>query len=843
MAGPGGAEVGRVSVRVVPDTSRFRRDAKKGLERAVKGLKVKVDVDPDLTGFRSKVAAATKGMSTRVKVDVDRSHLGRSLAGATKNLKAKVEVDVDRGKLAKTLGLIGKVFSAIGDKFNPNTGLLQKLGGGGDISQLLLVLAVVLLIAPAISLIATLLAGIPALVSGLGVAFAALYLGAEGIKNAFAKISPQIEQMKKSLSAVTEKTFTPLFKQLADVGTAVTPALAGVVTGLGAMTKGFTDALSSAQGMRLLNNIIDRSGELFAQLGPHIGTLTTSFLRLASLGADSFSTLAGSVGDFIGRFDTWVSKLASDNVLPGAFKGLRQSLDGLGKLFFDLMDVGVRAMGELGPHVQTFLSSLGDFATSIFPIFSSIFKWFSRISSALMNAFGPIIETIAPVFDKLMMAFARIGEAIFNTLGPAINAVLKPMFEGLSKVLDTMAPVLDAVATSFEKLGQTFAEAFTENAGPINEAFQKLATSLVELAPQLVNLVTQLTQVAVEALPKLVEVLPELIASFMTITNSGIIEAFTQALVDLAPHLPTIVSGLTMIATAAVTVVAANLRLIAIFMRLVAVFGSVVSYLLGLGRRLVAGLVTVPHEIIQGMISGWNSGWGGFIGAVKGAFTGFINAVKGILGIASPSTVFAQIGRDIIQGLINGIKAMMGAAVAAAQAIANAVKNVFTGIKGFLTHSPSRFMTTVGENVTQGLANGMTNEQIKAERSAERVARATKNAWAKGLKGMENIDLSKVEITKKPTEMRMREQLKKVTDDVLKDLPKDIGMSWVDAITSDLGFSRSGAIGNLMEQIFDPKVELQDLQDVYIVKDVTEAERRADARKRKKALQAKKTGA
>lgn len=45
-------EVGRISVRVLPDTDGFRRALKRQLEAITKGLEAKVDIDPDLKGFR-----------------------------------------------------------------------------------------------------------------------------------------------------------------------------------------------------------------------------------------------------------------------------------------------------------------------------------------------------------------------------------------------------------------------------------------------------------------------------------------------------------------------------------------------------------------------------------------------------------------------------------------------------------------------------------------------------------------------------------------------------------------------------------------------------------------------
>lgn len=81
--GPGGKEVGRVSVRVTPDTSRFDEELKaklEALERKLKGhIPVEADFDPD--GLKQKVRAAAKAAETsaKVKVDIDENNLSGSL--------------------------------------------------------------------------------------------------------------------------------------------------------------------------------------------------------------------------------------------------------------------------------------------------------------------------------------------------------------------------------------------------------------------------------------------------------------------------------------------------------------------------------------------------------------------------------------------------------------------------------------------------------------------------------------------------------------------------------------------------------------------------------------------
>lgn len=68
----------------------------------------------------------------------------------------------------------------------------------------------------------------------------------------------------------------------------------------------------------------------------------------------------------------------------------------------------------------------------------------------------------------------------------------------------------------------------------------------------------------------------------------------------------------------------------------------------------------VPQNMWQGFKQGWDSYFGengtGLISLLEDAFTGAVDGIKTLLGIHSPSTVFSDIGKDIVQGLIDGFE-------------------------------------------------------------------------------------------------------------------------------------------------------------------------------------------
>ena len=86
-------------------------------------------------------------------------------------------------------------------------------------------------------------------------------------------------------------------------------------------------------------------------------------------------------------------------------------------------------------------------------------------------------------------------------------------------------------------------------------------------------------------------------------------------------------------------------------------------------------LSTVGPDIIAGLQNGLSSGWETVIGFLTDLANRIVEAVKAVLGIHSPSTVFFEIGKNIVEGLVNGIKYLAGKAGEAISGVIDEIKN------------------------------------------------------------------------------------------------------------------------------------------------------------------------
>ena len=175
------------------------------------------------------------------------------------------------------------------------------------------------------------------------------------------------------------------------------------------------------------------------------------------------------------------------------------------------------------------------------------------------------------------------------------------------------------------------------------------------------------------------------------------------------------------------------------------------------------GFRSLGGFIIDGLLGGLTEKLTALRERITSIATSVANWFKGVLGIHSPSRVFAEFGVNIVEGMINGIGSMIGAlrdqvmgmagniagwvqdamgsaldslrnganraiqlgketaaglgqgirdgANRATESAANLASNVTSTVRGWLDiHSPSRVFATIGGYISQGLANGIEDD-------------------------------------------------------------------------------------------------------------------------------------
>ena len=85
------------------------------------------------------------------------------------------------------------------------------------------------------------------------------------------------------------------------------------------------------------------------------------------------------------------------------------------------------------------------------------------------------------------------------------------------------------------------------------------------------------------------------------------------------------------------------------------------------------GMKDLAPDILDGLIDGLGEGFKALVGIMTEMGGRIIDAIKLVLGIHSPSTVMYEIGQNIVQGLMNGISSLIGGVAGLFSGLADAI--------------------------------------------------------------------------------------------------------------------------------------------------------------------------
>lgn len=617
-------EVGRISVRVVPDTDGFRRELKRQLEAITKGLEAKVNIDPDLDGFRQKVNAATKGMDAHIQVHADTSRARAEMLALQKS------------------GGRGGIFSTLGASISEMT---QSMGQSIATARpfgvsIVAIAAAASLAVPAIGLMSGALVALPGILSAIVAPLGAVLMGMEGIKQSLVnsgwavfdkkgKLKPgeQLAKIQDSVSKVFETGLTPVFTKLLAIIPALQEGFGAIAQGLVGMTDGFVSALTSAKGLDQIKTMFKNIGDALGQAGPGIRDFTAAMLTLSTEFSKKLPGMAQSFNNWASRVLTWVDKITK--------------VDGSGLSQFD------RAMKGLGDSLKSFGSAVGD-------LFLKGFDWISNPENA-----------------------AKVVR-FFNDLKTAIDGlwpILDKTFTRLEQLSALAAPLIKATGALSSMTGDRKGDPNVQQNGSTGQkAWDGFKTSFLNAFDPawLVNTITSM---------------------FNAVPWSSVWQGLKDSW------------------NAVVT----------FFQNAVSFFSNMWSSIQSAASGAWNGIVSAVSSAITNVVSAIVSG-GSQIMAEIGSWPGKIQSF-----FADAGSWLIAAGENIVRGLIAGIGNMIDSAVAKAKQLAGAVKNAVTSFLGI--HSPSTVMADIGGFIGDGLINGLKSKQSQIEKTAQGIGQSVKDAF------------------------------------------------------------------------------------------------------------------
>ena len=392
----------------------------------------------------------------------------------------------------------------------------------------------------------------------------------------------------------------------------------------------------------------------------------------------------------------------------------RQALitETLNGLYSDAAEAYREVNGDI-IDAQKATANLNSAMAALGAIAEPIITKLKQLAAELLQEITPFVELIGKGLTGALSGAESAAEDFADGLLGMVTFAIEKLTEMLPTFLEFAVKMIANIATGIAQSLPTLVPSLVQL---VTDIVQVLIDNIPLLIDAALQLVTGLAEGIINAIPVLVAALPQLITSLIDGLLSAIpqiIQAGVQLFVALIQNLPTIIAEI----VKAVPQIVSGI---------VSAFGSLVGEMVNAGANLLHGL----WEGISGA-AGWL--WD----QVSGWASSLVNGIKNFFGIHSPSTVFAEIGTNMGEGVgvgfgesMDGVSADMTAAMGgagqltAAEAVRAVNDGIMANIEGLsgainaivekvitgLTAQAQRLIQAgydFGNNIASGLINGI----------------------------------------------------------------------------------------------------------------------------------------
>lgn len=418
----------------------------------------------------------------------------------------------------------------------------------------------------------------------------------------------------------------------------------------------FADANNAYKNLNMSANeylaAINQTGAAFAQtMGDQKGydTAKTGMQAIADYASgtgrnlnelnDKYALITRSTSSYQSIADQF------SGILPATSKGFLEQAQAAGFLsdsYSKLTDVPIDEYQEaVTKMLEKGVTDMGLYGNTAKEAATTIQGSLAMTKSAWENLVTGLADPnadLGQLMDNLVVSIVgeNEGEGLLNQIIPAIERTM----EGIGEVIEQAAPILA----------------------------EHLPTLIEQVLPSLLNAATTLIAGLVQALPSLISVLVQQMPM--------IIQTLASALISLGGTL--VSTGGELINNLASGIASA--------------FEALRERVVSLARKIptaikngVGNLRSIGLNMIEGLWGGIKSKFDSVIARVKDLAAKLPTAVKKVLGIASPSKVFEEVGKWIPEGLALGIENNLRPIQSAADAMtgATAITPTFnTGLLG-----------------------------------------------------------------------------------------------------------------------------------------------------------------
>lgn len=393
----------------------------------------------------------------------------------------------------------------------------------------------------------------------------------------------------------------------------------------------------------------------YADIVDAIHVVQTEMGITGTTAREASTTIQGSVASMKGAWQNLVTAIAADGWDIG--------------VYVDNFVSSVKVVGQnVIPRVQQILSGIGELVTAIAPMIAQeLPALISTVLPAMVSAGAQLLVGLVTGLITALPDLVAAVPQIVSALASAISANLPAILAAGQQLLTMFG---SGIQSGVPQMVAQLPAAIDGFLGFITEQLPAVLDKGVEMLTELANGI-------IAGIPQLLEQLPLIFESFETfitvnlpvILDKGMdllfnfVDGIIAGIPDMVARLPEIIKSITttlsnnypkIIRSGFDLLIKLADGILSAIPDLVSVLPQVVAAILSGFSSAVSGVFEIGKNIVMGLWDGIKS-MGSWIAEKIGDFLGgIVDGAKDLLGIHSPSRVFAGIGKNMALGLGDG---------------------------------------------------------------------------------------------------------------------------------------------------------------------------------------------
>lgn len=488
-------------------------------------------------------------------------------------------------------------------------------------------------------------------------------------------------------------------------------SLSQIVGDLTSATEGMSEADKVATVAKLVGTEAASGFLALMEAGPDkINAMTDSLDNSAGASADAAAQMKAGIGGTLenlqGAFETLAISIGT--ALIPAIQFVANALTTLANWFNALPTPVQNTIAILGALAAIFALVMGPIMILV-AILPAIIAGFSAIAAAvgvatssllvIVGIIATVVAAVALIGVALVLAYNKV-EWFRNMVNTAWAAIQLAWTTALNAIKSVVVSVLTFVNGYIQQI-LAFAQQLWVTHG------EAIMTHVMTIYNSIKGFITTY----INAISSVIQSVLAKIQGFWETNGSTIMAVVSAAFQYISTTIQSVMQLV-------MNIIRGGLQFISgLFQAVMPIVSGLVQVSFALIKTIITSVIDVITGLVQTFAAVFKGDWEGAFNAVMGIVTNIMgNIVSTFEGID-----LLQIGKDIINGLINGITSMGGAVWDAVKGIGKSIKDSFTGF--FDINSPSRVMNKdVGRWITLGIPEGMEGSMRTAISSAKKVS-------------------------------------------------------------------------------------------------------------------------